>query len=145
VKMQKALLNNVWLKVMALVLALITLFYVSETNKAGLEKTVLQKLLSSTYYISKELRVLPDFRGEVPDGYEFKKADVKVTPASILVVGPSRVLSKKDSLLTRPIELGEHTKEKTLDVELEDITPSLKAQKIKVQVYLPVVKLEDKT
>ncbi|MFH1380860.1 MAG: YbbR-like domain-containing protein, partial [Candidatus Omnitrophota bacterium] len=104
------------------------------------EKTVLQKLFVSSSYISKTLSVKPVFEGSIPEGFELIKSAVKVYPESILVIGPERVLIQEDSILTKPIDLSEHTKTKLIDVELEDIDSDVRMQKVKVQVSIEIVK-----
>ncbi len=142
-RLRKILLNNIWLKIISLFLAFLTWFYITETEKTGSESTILQKFLASAY-ISKSLKIEPSFTGEVPKGYEFLKNDVKIIPESIIIVGPARILSKKESIKTQPIDLSEHTKSKTLDVNLENISTAIKSSKTRVEVYLPVEKVETK-
>lgn len=142
-KVKSALLNNIGLKMLALILAFVTWLYIGEVIEVDSEMTVLQKLLSSSDYISKKLYVKPIFVGAAPAGYKFTESEVKVTPESIVVLGPSNVLSGKEFIYTEPIDLSEHTKRKRLDVELADISPSMKFQKADVQVYLPVEKIEN--
>ena len=142
-KIKRILLHNVGLKSVALVLALVTWLYVGEATKEDSEQTVLQKLLSTTPYISKKLYIQPVFIGNIPEGYRFLKEGVKVTPESIVVMGPAKLLSDKEKIYTKPIDLSEHTKSKMIDTTLESISRSVKFQRIKVQVYLSVEKLKD--
>lgn len=140
-KLNKALLNNLGIKFLALLLALITWIYVSEATKVDEEKTILQKLLGSSNYIAKKLLVKPVFVGNVPEGYEFLKDEIKIDPESIVVVGPSRILAVREYVYTKPIDMSEHTKTKTVDSDLENISRSIDFQKTRVQIYLPVKKI----
>ena len=140
---KRSLLNNIGLKMLALLLAFVTWFYIGDATKLDSEKTVLQKLLPISHYTSKKLYIKPVFVGEVPKGFVFLKNDVTVTPEYIMVLGPSKILAKKDVIHTKPINLSEHTKTKTLDVELDRISRLIKFQKTKVELYLPVEKQED--
>lgn len=140
---KKILLNNIGLKLLALVLAFITWFYIADATKVDSEKTVLHKLLFHTDYISKKVNIKPIFVGTVPKGYKLAEKDVKITPESIIIVGPSKILSERSLLFTKPIDLSEHTKNKTIDVELNSISRSIRFQKTKVQIFLPVEKTEE--
>ncbi|UCD55841.1 MAG: YbbR-like domain-containing protein [Candidatus Omnitrophota bacterium] len=144
-KLKKILLNNIGLKLLALFLAFVTWFYIGEASKAVSQKTVLQKIFTSAYYSSKKLYVKPIFVGSVPGGYEFVKRDVNVVPEFIVVLGPSNILSKKEFIYTKAIDLSKHTKSRTIDIELRSISPSIKLQKTNAQVYLPIKKLGKNT
>ena len=144
-KLKKVLLNNIGLKLLALLLAFVTWFYIGEATKVAPQKTVLQRIFSPAYYSSKKLYIKPIFVGSVPRGYEFVETDVNVMPEFIVVLGPSNILSEKEFIYTKPIDLSEHTKTRTVDIELKSISPSIKLQETNVQVYLPIKKPGKKT
>ena len=143
-KINKIVANNIGLKAIALMLALVTWVYVGEAAKVDGEKTALRRLLAPSDYIAKKLIIKPIFVAGVPVGYEFLSNEVKVIPDSIVVVGPSKVLSNKEFIYTNPIDLTEHTKTKTIEVGLEDISRSIQFDQTEVQVHLPVRKLSTK-
>ena len=142
-KFKKVLLNNLGLKVLALFLAFVTWFSVEEVIKVGGEKTALQKLLTPAKYSSKKLTVKAVFVGNAPEGFKFLEEAASVSPGSVLVVGPARVLAQKEYIYTAPIDLSEHTKSKTIDVDLESISRAIKFPKTKVQVSIPIEKIEE--
>lgn len=144
-KISKVITNNMGLKAIALMLALVTWVYVGEAAKIDGEKTALRRLLSPSDYIAKKLIIKPIFVAGVPVGYEFLANEVKVMPDSIVVVGPSKILSSKEFIYTNPIDLTEHTKTKTIEIGLEDISRSIQFDQTEVQVHLPVRKLSVKT
>ena len=125
---------------LALLLACITWFYVAETAKPGMKKTALQHLLTPTHYVSKTLDVVPIFVGVAPDGYTLVRSKAKVTPAEMVVLGPADVLSRAENIYTQPIDVSEYTKNKTIEVSLQNMARSVKLRGTKVQVYLPVEK-----
>lgn len=129
---------------LALVLAFVTWLYIGEVAKVDTRQTVLQKLLSRVHYVSKKLYVKPNFVGRVPNGYILLEDQVKVEPEFIVVVGPSKMLSKEDFIYTESIDLGEHTKTKSIEVGLQSISRWIRFQKAEVQVYLPVAKNNSK-
>ena len=141
-KLKRILFNNIGLKLLALVLAFVTLLYVGEAAKVGSKKTVLRKLLLPSSSVTKTLRVEPIFVGAVPEGYAFLENDVTVSPEFVIVMGPSRVLAKKEAIYTESIDLSTLTKSRTLDVSLETFARSPKDRDAKVRVYIPVGKTE---
>ena len=143
-KIKKALLNNMGLKALALVLALVTWFYIGEITEEGSDKTLIQRFLSSSYFVSKKLSIQPHFVGEVPSGYRLIQDDIKIEPEYIMVLGPAKILTKKEFIYTKPIDLSEYTKTKTLDVGLENISHAIKVQKTDISVFIPVKKSAEK-
>ena len=141
-KFRNIFINNFGLKILSLLLAFITFIYVGEAIKTDLDKTVLQKLFSRPGYISKKLYVKAIFVGELEKGYQLQKDAVKSYPESVMVIGPSKFIASKEYIFTEPIDLSEHTKTKTLDVELANISRSIKSQKTKAQIYLPIKKID---
>ena len=140
-KLKRVLLNNAGIKILALLLALLTWLYVGEATKEISQRTVLQKLFSPSSYITKKLYVKPVFRGEVPEGYIFRESEVTVTPEFLLVMGPSRILAKRELVFTEPIDLPEYTKSKTIDVGLQDVSRAIRFQKMTVRVSLNIQKV----
>lgn len=131
--------NNIGFKLLALFFAFITLVYVGETAKTDSgDSTVLQKLFWRSDVISKKMEIRPIFVGSTLSGYTFIKEEAKVSPESIVVIGPARHLSDKVHIFTKPIDLSEHTKSKTITVSLENISRAIKSQELTVQVYLPI-------
>lgn len=141
-KIKKVLLNNVGLKLLALILALVTWLYIGEITREDSGRTLVQKFLASSYLISKRLPIQPNFVGEMPPGYKLLQDDIKVTPEYIAVLGPARILSKKEFIYTKPIDLSEYTKSKTLDIGLESISRAIRVQKTDVKIFVPVKKIE---
>lgn len=141
-KFNNIILNNFGLKALSLILAFITLVYVGETIKTDSDdRTILQKVFSRAGYISKELTVKPIFVGEAPEGYRFLESEAKVSPETVVVIGPERFLADKKFIYTKPIHIREHTKTKTLAVELKSVSRSIKSREIKTQVFLPIEKI----
>jgi len=140
-KIRKIFFNNAGLKSLALLLAFVTWFYIGEATKVDSAGTVLQKIFSPTQFITKKLYIKPVFVGSIPSGYEFKKEAVTITPEFYVVVGPSNFLKRTEFIFTKPIDLSEHTRAKTLEVDLESPSRSVKFQKVKAEVYLPVLKV----
>ena len=139
-KIKKILLNNIALKLLALVLAFMTWVYVGELNEGDSGRTLTQRFLSSSYLVSKKLYVHPNFTGELPEGYKLMHDDLKIMPGYIVVVGPAKILANKEYIYTKPIDLGEYTKTKTLEIGLQNISRTIKVEKTNVEVFLPIKK-----
>jgi len=140
VKIKKIFLNNIALKLLAVMLAFMTWVYVGELNEDDSSKTLVQRFLSSSYLISKKLYVQANFTGELPEGYTLLQDDLKITPEYIVVVGPSKFLVHKEHIYTQPIHLDEYTKTRTLEVGLKNISRTIKVEKTNVEVLLPIKK-----
>ncbi|MFH1593787.1 MAG: YbbR-like domain-containing protein [Candidatus Omnitrophota bacterium] len=144
-KIKKFFLNNLGIKTLSLLLAFVTWFYVGETAKMdSSEKTVLERLLLPSAYLAKQLSVKPIFVGKIPDGYRLLKNEVRVNPQSVFIIGPPDILSKREFVFTKPIDLSEHTKSKKFEVELASISRSVTFQKTVVEIQLPIEALADK-
>ena len=142
-KLKRILFNNLGLKMLALVLALVTWVYIGEVLNVNSDRTVLQKILASSKFVSRRLTVAPNFVGEEPEGCELIRSEITVDPQYVIVLGPAKVLGERNEVLTKPIDLSEYTKPKTIEVGLEGFSRSVNFQKTKIQVYLPVKKVEN--
>ena len=140
-KLSKILVNNIGIKFLALVLALVTWIYASEATKMDADKTILQKLLSPSNYVTKKLVVKPILVGRVPDGYKIFKERVKAEPSEIVIAGPAKDLEKREVVYTKSIDLSEYTKAKSVEVGLKSLSRLINFQKATVQVFLPIQKI----
>lgn len=140
-RLTNLVLNNIGLKVLSLFLAFITLIYVGETTREDPDdRTVLQKFFTQSDFMCKKLAIKPIFVGNPPPGHVFLRNEVKVFPDSVLVLGPARYIADKEFIFTKPIDLSEHSKTKTLGVDLESISRSIRSEEVKSQIYIPIVK-----
>lgn len=141
-KLKNAVINNFGMKALSLVLAFLTWFYIGEATRVGPDKTVLEKILSRAPYASRMVTVKPLLVGVVPEGYSLIERDIKVTPGSLLIVGPKSLIKKAEFVETEPIDLSEHTKSKTFTLRLMNVSNSVKIHDAEVQIYLPIEKKE---
>jgi len=139
-RMKDKILNNIGLKALALLFALATWFYVGEATKKDTAKTAFEKIFMPKNYMGKTLTVKPVFVGKVPAGYRLIDQKLEVTPGSVLVVGPSRVLAGRDYIYTQPIDLSEYTKSRVLDIGLRSFSSSVRLENATVRVRLPIEK-----
>jgi len=139
-KIKNKLLNNIGFKALALFFALATWFYVGEATKEDTSKTAFEKIFMPKNYMARTLFVKPVFVGKVPEGYRLVDQKLEVSPDTVLVVAPVKVLSGKEFIYTEPIDLSEYTKTKLLDVGLRSFSTSVKVESATVRVLLPIEK-----
>ncbi len=135
------ILNNFWPKVLSLVLAVATWFYVFDLITAdsySKRQETVEQVLARSELLVKEVVVRPDFYGKSPRGYKVNMEDIKVDPATISIFGPKNVLDEVDSLTTDRINLGEYTRSTMLQLGLHSNNRFLKFNNKIVDVYIPV-------
>ncbi|MBU0768017.1 MAG: YbbR-like domain-containing protein [Proteobacteria bacterium] len=145
-KFGKWIVNNFWLKAMALLFAVTTWFYVfNEIERTNHAKSSQAKMLPSYGKIfSRKLHVKAILIGEPAEGYRLNMDEVKIDPEYFIVAAPETVLNKVDTLETEPIDISRFKKTTVYVARLEPITPSLQTESLTVRVTIPVVKIEVK-
>jgi YbbR domain-containing protein len=140
-KLGKMLFNNFWPKVIALVLAVATWFYVFDlvNTDSFLQKTeTVEEMLSRFEFTMKEVPVKPVFTGRSPEGYQAVFEKVMVDPSKVALFGPEEILEGVGELRTEPIDVNEYTKSVRLEVKVESDVKALNFKNKTVYVYLPV-------
>jgi hypothetical protein len=138
----KIILNNFMAKIIALILAASTWFYVYDLikNDSYLQKKETAEDMVSRYkFIVKEVPVRPVFTGKSPDGYMVSFDKVKAVPERISVFGPKEIVENLDFLNTENINLAEYTRSVRLRLGLKSNIRFLKMEDKVVDVYLPVI------
>jgi YbbR-like protein len=138
----KNIFHNAWPKVLALVLAIATWFYVFDlVNSDSQRKETVAEVLSRTNFIVKEVEVKPVFTGKTPNGYVVVFDEVKIRPATVSIFGPEVIVDKVTELRTDRIDLGEYTRSVTLKLGIHSNVKSLPLDDKVVEVVLPVYPL----
>ncbi|MBU0570937.1 MAG: YbbR-like domain-containing protein [Candidatus Omnitrophica bacterium] len=131
--------HNAWPKILSLVLAIATWFYVFDlVNSDSLRKETVADILSRTNFIVKEVEVKPVFTGITPAGYKVDFDNLKIRPASVAIFGPEVIVDKVTELKTDRIELGEYTRPVTLRLGIHSNVESLQLDDKVVEISLPV-------
>ena len=138
---RKLILNNFGLKLLSLLLAIASWFYiVVELNKATPdEKAALERLIPYRM-TAKYLSVQPNLEGEPAVGYAAITDQVIVKPDSIMVIGPRNLLDRISSIRTEPIDISEAAKTLSKDVSLLPLARGLTVKEKFVTVTVPIVK-----
>ena len=140
--LMKNIFHNAWPKLLALVLAIATWFYVFDlVNSDSQRKETVAEILSRTNFIVKEVKVKPVFTGKTPNGYMVVFDEVKIRPATVAIFGPEVIVNKVTELRTDRIDLGEYTRSVTLKLGVHSNVKSLSLDDKVVEVVLPVYPL----
>lgn len=142
-KTKNAILNNSGLKILALIIAVVTWFYITgELNRLTLEESMGIRGGMPYKIAAKTLHVVVDVRGSVVPGYRMNKDKILVTPQVCNVIGVKRLLDRLDFIKTIPINVKEYTKTITLRVSLESPAKSIKLVDKYVTVVIPIEKVK---
>ncbi len=139
-KFGKIILNNFWLKMVALIFAIITWFYVINLieDTTG-KKTILAKMLPSyNRMTSKKLFIKAIFVGELPEKYKLLMEQVKIDPPYFIVAGPKFIINKVDRLETVPIDISKYRKTTIYQAQISSMGPSVDTEKLLVKVTIPI-------
>lgn len=141
---KKFFLNNIGLKLIALVLAVITWIYIvgeldkgTPEDRAALEKLLPYRMTAKIFPIQLNLT------GESKEGYEILTDSVTITPRDVMVVGPRSLLSRVAFIKTEPIDISEHTKSISEDVSLMPLAKGLSIKEKFVSVKIPIKKIAE--
>jgi YbbR domain-containing protein len=145
-KAKKWITNNLGLKILSLVLAITTWFYITwEFTKLKTEEE--KAIFSMLHYevISKRLPIQLTIVGEAREGYEIITGDISIDPESCVVIGPENIVREIDVARTTPIEISEHTKDINKQIGLAPIAKGIKLQDSFVKVHIPIAKKVEKS
>lgn len=139
----KIIFHNFWAKVICLILAVATWFYVLDIisdDYFGKKQETAEDVMSRYDFVIKELPVVPVFTGESPTGYVMDREDVKVTPSEISVYLPRELVGDMRQLHTEKIDIGEYTRSTwiTRNIRSDLNIPDLEEEE--VNIYIPVRK-----
>ena len=137
--------NNFWPKLISLVLAVATWFYVFDfvnTDSFPQKKETMGDVLGKYDFTVKTLPVKPVFTGKSPNGYRVAYDKVLVKPDNLSVFGPEEVLSGLTELRTEKRDLGEYTRSAHLRLGIMSEVDYLKIPENAVDVFIPVEPLD---
>ncbi|MFA6637104.1 MAG: YbbR-like domain-containing protein [Candidatus Omnitrophota bacterium] len=139
--MKKIITNNFWAKVVTLVFAVATWFYVFDLMNSDPylhRRESPEKMLSRFNFSLKEVPIKPVFYGKSPRGYKVIFDDVKVEPEKMTIFGPKEALDQVDELRTDRIDLREYTSSVQLRLGLSSDVKYIDLDNKVVDVFLPV-------
>ncbi len=132
--------NNFWAKVIALILAMATWFYVFDliNRDPYPQKETLGDIISKYNFVIKEIPVKPVFAGKSPEGYNVIYNDLRVQPPVVAVMGPEEILNTIQELHTERINLSEYTRSTELRLSVSSDNELIKVKDKMVTVFMPV-------
>lgn len=140
-RVKRWITNNIGLKIISLVLAIVTWFYISlelEKIKSEEEQSIINML--NYEVVSKKLPVQLTIVGEARENCKVVMDKVIIEPATIIVIGPDSILSKVNFVRTVPVDISEYTQDVVREVELAPIAEGLNLKHGLVRVRIPIVK-----
>lgn len=135
------IVNNIGLKILSLLLAIATWFYVYQELaklKSEKEKAIIDMLQYDV--VTKRLPVQLTLVGELKSEYEIKTDGITIDPAYCVVIGPEIILQDVKTARTVPINLNEYTKDINREVLLAPIAEGISLKDFSVKVYIPILK-----
>ena len=138
---KKWITNNITFKILSLLLAIATWFYINmELTKIKTEEE--RSIFSMLHYdvISKTLPVQVTIVGEAREGYEIITDGITIDPKTCVVIGPKNILEDVEIARTVPIDINEYTQDVNKDVALAPIAKGIELKNYFVSVHIPIVK-----
>lgn len=132
--------GNFFLKIISLVLAIFSWFYINKEISEAKKKEKITLVWNKELDLEiKELPVRVNTKGYPPKGYTFVDSKMSVTPSSCKVVGKKIIL---DSLLyveTEPIDLKNFTKTTVIKTFVKPI-PNIVITEGEIEITIPIEK-----
>ncbi|MBD3296021.1 MAG: hypothetical protein GF392_01480 [Candidatus Omnitrophica bacterium] len=138
--------HNFWAKVICLVLAVATWFYVLDIisdDYFGKKPETAEDVMNRYDFVIKELPVVPVFTGNSPSGYAMAREEVKVTPSEISVYLPRELVGDVRQLQTEKIDIGEYTRSTWITRNIRSDLNIPELEEKQVNIYIPVEKTSE--
>jgi len=145
-KLLDIVFHNFWPKIISLVLAVATWFYVFDliSNESyHQKKETAEDILARSRLTVKEVPVKPVFTGKTPEGYKVDYGGIVIDPGTISILGPATFVEKVDEIRTDRINLDEYTRSVTLRLGIHSDVRAIRFENKFVELYLPVEKNKD--
>lgn len=140
-RFRNIIFHNIWPKLISLILAIATWFYVFDIinrDSFSQRKKTAEEVFSRYKFMVKEVPVKPVFVGKSPEGYRVDFDKVRVEPSTIAIFGPRDVIGQVNDLRTDKINLGEYTRSVRLQLSVHSDLTYLRFGDNAVDVHLPV-------
>jgi hypothetical protein len=138
-----AILNNFWAKVISLILAVATWFYVFDIVTSvddPRKKDDAGKFFSSERFIARDIPIRPVLFGKPKSGYRLDMEKVRVEPGTISMLLPESIAYSVKELRTEPVDLGEYTKPASLRSKVFSDSKLLRMDRKLVDIFIPIEK-----
>ena len=132
--------KNMGLKAMALILALVSWFYIVKELNKGTEDEMrfLRKILPSEGLTARRLAIKPVFVGKMRRGYRIVSDKIVIVPDCCIVVGTKELLEKIRFAYTMPVDVTGAFRTFTKSAALNTIAPGIYMEETLVQITVPI-------
>lgn len=140
----KGILKNFGLKLLSLILAVGTWFYIN-TELTKIKNEEERAIFSMVHYdvVSKKLPIQITIVGKTQPEFTIVTKGITVTPDSCIVIGPKIILDQVEVARTVPIDITEFTQDVNKDLTLAPIAEGLELKNYFVKVHIPIAKKEE--
>lgn len=140
-RVKKWITNNLGLKILSLILAIVTWFYINEefTRRKNEEEKAIFSMLHYDV-ILKKLPIQLTIVGQLSESHEIVTDNISIDPKTCIVIGPKRILDDISFVRTVPIDVSEYTKDINSQIALAPIASGISLQDEFVKVYIPIIK-----
>ena len=139
----KLLKGSVFLKLIALLVAIPSYFYIKNEIAHTEQKNVTDPSYKLIKLTAKSLPVKVRLETSPPDGYRILDDKVSVSPNTMLVIGPEALLESAQTVETAIVDVGETTKSINKKIPIESVAGiHLAGQAAAVDVSVPIEKIE---
>lgn len=140
-RIKNVILNNIGLKILSMVLAIVVWFYIAgELNRIALEEGMGLKGGIPYRVAAKTFPIVVDVRGNVISGYKINSDKILITPQVCNAVGIKRLVDKVEFIKTAPIDVSEYTKTLTVRASLVSPAKGIKLVDEFATVVIPIEK-----
>lgn len=142
--MRNIITNNLGLKLLALLLAIVTWIYIVIELQEGTvaEREALQSILPPYRLVSKKIPIKLNISGEPKTGYVVAYDQIAIKPSEFLIVGPKSMLTRLSSVETEPVNISGYSKTVIRDVGIVPPTKGVIKEKF-VTITIPILRQKD--
>ncbi|MCM8766183.1 MAG: YbbR-like domain-containing protein [Candidatus Omnitrophica bacterium] len=138
--MKKNIFNNLFLKIVSLILAIFSWLYISDEIAQSKKKEKVTFIWDKELNLEvRELPVRVNIKGSPPPGYVFAESKLVINPVSCKVVGKKIVLDTLEYVETEPIDIRKLTKTTTMKTTIHPLS-NLIIPEGEVEVTIPIEK-----
>jgi len=140
-RLDKMIFHNFLAKIICLILAVVTWFYVFDiisTDSYLKKKETAEDVMARYKFAMKEVPVKPVFTGKSPEGYRVNYDKIIIEPKNISVFLPEELLEDINEVRTESIDIGEYTRSTWLKQGIETDSDTLHFDNQVISVYIPV-------
>ncbi|MEI8176626.1 MAG: YbbR-like domain-containing protein [Candidatus Omnitrophota bacterium] len=142
--MKKLIVENFWIKVFSLLLAMIMwLYVVGELNKGTPEEKAIFGRILPYKLEAVEVPVKVTLIGKPIAGYRVLNDRIVIKPSTCLIMGPKSMIKDIPYVTTEDIDLSEFTRSVVRQVRLKQVGPGISLEKdFFITVVVPITKIE---